>query len=1209
MSDSEESDGDFQPRKKIKKDPGEGGAVKDDDKDDDMDHEDGDEEEDDDEEEEDDEEDEEEKEENEEDYSDIALKPTSKKEPKRRKNAKPVKKKSRHHNDFILDEAEVDDDEEEDELEGEEGFDEIIATKDRHHHGGPGEDGPSARDLESKRRLDNMYNKDAKDIEEYYRNKYAETSARDRALSDSQTSEDITKQSLLPNVKDPNLWLVRCRQGEEKATVLQLQRKYLALLNSAEPLQIKSVLAVDGLKGHVYVEAFKKTHVTQAIEGISNLRMGLMNQQMVPIKEMTDVLKVVRTTGAIRAKQWVRIRTGINKDDLGQVEWVDYSQNTATVRLIPRIDYNLIKERATAKRNAGDGKTVPKPRTGLRPPQRLFEPEQIRECGADYRRDGDMYVYGSSRYTLRGFLIKTFPLKSILVEGVKPSLAELEKFDDSVDGMDLSQVVADVANTDENQDANRFSHGDFVEVCEGELIHLKGKVIRVAGNKVVIQPEHEELKEPIEFPVRELKKFFRTGDHVRVLRGRYGGETGLVVRVEDNLVVLFADLTMHEMKVLPEDVQISSERASGIDSLGQYSWGELVELSNNTVAVIVRIERDSFQVLDTQGRVTTVKASAILRKKDSSRAQASDHKENSIRAKESVKVLDGPHAGRTGEIKHVFRYTVFLHSKLYPENGGMFVCPAKAVLLAGASTAGNGGPSNSNPSYSFAPASPHVAASPMHPSSFGGGGPGLNSTPKPGSRTPGGQTPSSLGRPAMAASRGRRDNTFIGKTVKITQGPYKGHLGIVKDATDMLVRVELHSKPQTISVDRSRIAEIGSTSTATINARPPMSRGDSESQRPVRSDERVWPQRQPGAGGSSHDPSPRTDFGTRTPRYEDTRYGDSARTPRYEDPTKTPMYEAGSRTPHYGASGSRTPAHGGGSRTPRYEAGNKTPAYAMATPSHNAWDSEPAEEDEEERGWDDARSRNAPREQEPDDIEGFSGSVMPPATPGNFGGDSAYNPKTPGFPGSGAVDSPAPSYSPQTPGGSGFDSDSFGGANSPYSPAPNARHTMNPPDTPSNYFMQSPGVGFSGSGIAPSPYSGAPQTPGYESSSLYPQTPGGVMDGQRDGDWVTTDIQVKIRRHEDLQGSIGHVRSVTGMMCSIYIPDKDKVINILSSWLEPVRPTRGDQVKILAGENREMCGKMLSVTGSNAVVKADNADAVKVVPWNDLCRLAPSSRL
>ena len=52
------------------------------------------------------------------------------------------------------------------------------------------------------------------------------------------------------------------------------------------------------------------------------------------------------------------------------------------------------------------------------------------------------------------------------------------------------------------------------------------------------------------------------------------------------------------------------------------------------------------------------------------------------------------------------------------------------------------------------------------------------------------------------------DREFVGQTIKITQGPYKGQIGIVKDATDSTARMELHAKCQTISVDRSRISVI-----------------------------------------------------------------------------------------------------------------------------------------------------------------------------------------------------------------------------------------------------------------------------------------------------------------------------------------------------------------------------------------------------------------
>jgi len=50
---------------------------------------------------------------------------------------------------------------------------------------------------------------------------------------------------------------------------------------------------------------------------------------------------------------------------------------------------------------------------------------------------------------------------------------------------------------------------------------------------------------------------------------------------------------------------------------------------------------------------------------------------------------------------------------------------------------------------------------------------------------------------------------MIGASIKITRGPYKGNIGIIKDVTEATVRVELFSEYRTISVDRSHIAYIG----------------------------------------------------------------------------------------------------------------------------------------------------------------------------------------------------------------------------------------------------------------------------------------------------------------------------------------------------------------------------------------------------------------
>jgi transcription elongation factor SPT5 len=39
--------------------------------------------------------------------------------------------------------------------------------------------------------------------------------------------------------------------------------------------------------------------------------------------------------------------------------------------------------------------------------------------------------------------------------------------------------------------------------------------------------------------------------------------------------------------------------------------------------------------------------------------------------------------GREGEIKHLYRNCAFLHSRVFLENGGIFVCKTRHVLLAG----------------------------------------------------------------------------------------------------------------------------------------------------------------------------------------------------------------------------------------------------------------------------------------------------------------------------------------------------------------------------------------------------------------------------------------------------------------------------------------------------------------------------------------------
>lgn len=67
--------------------------------------------------------------------------------------------------------------------------------------------------------------------------------------------------------------------------------------------------------------------------GITNLRLSTYFQQMVPIKEMTDVLRVVKERIGLKPRQWVRLKRGIYKDDLAQVDYVDMAQNQVHLKV------------------------------------------------------------------------------------------------------------------------------------------------------------------------------------------------------------------------------------------------------------------------------------------------------------------------------------------------------------------------------------------------------------------------------------------------------------------------------------------------------------------------------------------------------------------------------------------------------------------------------------------------------------------------------------------------------------------------------------------------------------------------------------------------------------------------------------------------------------------------------------------------------------
>ncbi|GJM86996.1 hypothetical protein PR202_ga02906 [Eleusine coracana subsp. coracana] len=73
---------------------------------------------------------------------------------------------------------------------------------------------------------------------------------------------DVEQQALLPSVKDPKLWMVKCAIGHERETAACLMQKFI----DRQDLQIRSVVTLEHLKNYIYVEAEKESHVKEVVD-------------------------------------------------------------------------------------------------------------------------------------------------------------------------------------------------------------------------------------------------------------------------------------------------------------------------------------------------------------------------------------------------------------------------------------------------------------------------------------------------------------------------------------------------------------------------------------------------------------------------------------------------------------------------------------------------------------------------------------------------------------------------------------------------------------------------------------------------------------------------------------------------------------------------------------------------------------------------------
>lgn len=359
-------------------------------------------------------------------------------------------------------------------------------------------------------------------------------------------------------------------------------RKSLDLEYTEKPLEIYSAFQRDSLPGLIYVEARSRSAVEAAVQGLVGVYVS-RGINLVPIDEMASLLKLTKKRVEITPGSFVRIRRGKYQGDLAQVLDITENGEEVGLKFVPRIDLTPNAEAA----NANGGKRKKGTMTGSmagRPPAKFFSSEEVaKSYGARaIVKRGDQFVFQGDTY-VSGFIEKDLKVTSIDTEGVMPTMDELEVFSGS-SGSGAGSTAEDFTKMQEQARQTAIAvlqPGDVVEVTYDQNKGAVGTVVTISEGIVTIRRTSGE-NAGAELTVRGefVKKLFRQGEHVKVVSGKNLDETGLVLKVEGDVVTLMSDLSKEEITAFAKDLRVASEVGSGLNAVGQHELHDLISFGS-----------------------------------------------------------------------------------------------------------------------------------------------------------------------------------------------------------------------------------------------------------------------------------------------------------------------------------------------------------------------------------------------------------------------------------------------------------------------------------------------------------------------------------------------------------------------------------------------------------------------------------------------------
>jgi hypothetical protein len=266
--------------------------------------------------------------------------------------------------------------------------------------------------------------------------------------------------------------------------------------------------------------------------GVIRKQSGLVRQVINP-SDWVKLLTMQDPTTVVEAGQWIRVRKGVYKGDLGFVTHVEAWG--ARVLVVPRLKIPTPQEATSLKRK----------RTVIKPVPKLFDPitfSSVFQRQPKLQGDG---IYTSRRQVFdHGLLRLNFDLHSISLNsaGIPSQILGLFK---------LSSHPALTGSKFPCPEEWIFEEGDRVIVSSEK----KATIVAVESTHIEVDLDTNEGIEVVSW--YNVRKIFYAGDFVSVTSGLSRGMMGWVERIADDTVHLLEYKEEGNISTSSDDVKVN----------------------------------------------------------------------------------------------------------------------------------------------------------------------------------------------------------------------------------------------------------------------------------------------------------------------------------------------------------------------------------------------------------------------------------------------------------------------------------------------------------------------------------------------------------------------------------------------------------------------------------------------------------------------------